>query len=675
MSTLAVPLAAEPSVDEGFRELVDGLDAIVWEGDPEGRCAAFVSRRTEELLGYPAKRWLSEPDFWVTVVHPEDRDGVVAAMRGIVEESHRGTLEYRFIAADGRVVWVRNSWQCIRLPDGRRRMRGMAVDITEQRRAEEELRSSEERVRKIFESSHDAILILDPNRDRIIDCNPRACEMLGYTRPELLALPMSQIHGPDHAQQIALIQSVMRTGRGHTHDLVCVTRTGATIPSEISASVLGLPGGAAIVAIIRDIRERKRMEKVQRLLGDVSAELAATLDYETTLDRMAHLVVPTVADGCLVDVVESDAAIRRVAVAHVDPVRRHVLRSDVPESTRRRSTQRPHEIVVPIVSRKQTLGVLTLIADVSRRRFCEADVQLARGLADRCAHAIENARLYRETQLAVRVREEFLAATSHELRTPLHHIKAFVSSLRLPDINWDEDTRQDFLAEIEREADRLGRLIADLLDLSRVESGGLDASQRQAHSPADLVQGGLDRVRGLLEGWRLIVDVPSDLPPVHVDVAQLEGVVANLVENATKYAKPHGTIQIRARTDAGNIELVVEDDGPGIATEHLEMVFDKFFRVRTSEHSAIPGTGLGLAICRAVVRGHGGQIRAENREEGGARFVISLPQLRASRRPRGRLPRRQKNSPSVWSARASVRSVTGREPLRFASNGRADLQH
>jgi signal transduction histidine kinase len=265
--------------------------------------------------------------------------------------------------------------------------------------------------------------------------------------------------------------------------------------------------------------------------------LPSSLDYETSLDRVIRLVAPAVADSCAVDLVQPGLPPRRI-VAHADP-RRLDRRRPRPagHAARIRPMLRPNSIVVPIAIRRQTLGVLRLTIDSSGRRFTQGDLRLARELAHRCAHAIENAQLYRRTQQAVRVRDEFLAATSHELRTPLHHIKAFVSSLRLADIEWDEATRQDFLTEIEREADRLGRLIADLLDLSRLESGG--------------------------------------------------------------------TIRIVTRMAGQNIDIVVEDDGPGIAAEHLESIFEKFFRVRNPMQPSIPGTGLGLAICRAAVEAHG----------------------------------------------------------------------
>jgi two-component system sensor histidine kinase KdpD len=232
---------------------------------------------------------------------------------------------------------------------------------------------------------------------------------------------------------------------------------------------------------------------------------------------------------------------------------------------------------------------------------------------------------------ALGVREELLAATSHELRTPLAHIKGFTSSLRQSDIEWDEPTRQDFLAEIEREADRLTELIDDLLNMSRLESGVAAQHERAGVTPAVFISAGLDRVRGLLGDARVRVDVRPDLPEVSADAVQLEQVIANLVENAAKYGKATVQIGVTAARVADELELAVEDDGPGIPEEDLEHVFDKFYRARQTEHSGVPGTGLGLAICKAIVEAHAGRIWAENLSRGGARLVVRLPIQSAAR--------------------------------------------
>ena len=209
------------------------------------------------------------------------------------------------------------------------------------------------------------------------------------------------------------------------------------------------------------------------------------------------------------------------------------------------------------------------------------------------------------------------------MRTPISHVKGFVSSLRQRDVEWDEDARQDFLAEIERETDRLAKLIGDLLDMTRLESGGLEHIERAPVFPAALVGGGLDRVRGLVRRHNVQVEVDPDLPPVLGDAAQLERVIANLAENAAKFSPPGSTIRIAGNWTESAVELRIEDEGPGVAADQLEQIFEKFYRGRNGTTS-VPGTGLGLSICRRIVEAHGGRIRAE-RAVRGARFVVELP--------------------------------------------------
>ncbi|MDP8923991.1 MAG: GAF domain-containing protein, partial [Chloroflexota bacterium] len=420
--------------------------------------------------------------------------------------------------------------------------------------------------------------------------------------------------------------------------------------------------------LIREQAARAEAEAAQQrfaFLAEASRALAASLDYEATLAAVAQLAVPRLADYCVVDVVDANGQVRRVATAHADPAKASlvaalcdyppdrndmagigkVLRTgeaeilaEIPPSLleaesddgRQRETMlalAPRSaMIVPLLARGRTLGAIALFHAESGRRYDDGDLAFVRELAGRAALAVDNARLYREAQHAVRVRDEFLAAASHELRTPLSHVKGFVSSLRQADVDWDEETRQDFLAEAEREADRLAKLIGDLLDMTRLESGELDRVTRVPVAPVAIVAGGLDRVRGLVGDHPLDVCVPSDLAPVLGDSSQLERVVANLVENAAKYSPPDAPIRVSVEQTDGTLVLCVDDDGPGIPDQYLEQIFDKFFRVR-SERAPVPGTGLGLAICRRIVEAHGGRIHAENRPEGGARLVVTLPAL------------------------------------------------
>jgi K+-sensing histidine kinase KdpD len=415
------------------------------------------------------------------------------------------------------------------------------------------------------------------------------------------------------------------------------------------------------VATLYDVTQQKRAAAAEHFLAEASRQLASSLDYEATLANVVRLAVPTLATWCTVHLVEPDGVLRQVAAVHADPLRGEallhrglpskpevplgiakVVQAGCPElvpnvSSWSTTAGLPSEEVsvlhelqvrsymaVPLLARGQAIGAICLVRAEPEGPYGADDLALAEELATRCAMAIDNARLHHRTEQAVRVRDEFLAATSHELRTPLAHIKGFVSTLRQPDVQWDEATRQDFLGEIEREADRLSKLIGDLLDITRIESGGLEPMALAPISPGALVSGGLDRVRGLVADRRISVNVPSDLPAVRVDASQLERVIANLVENAAKFSPPDGQIRILGTRADGAVELWVEDEGPGIPAEHLAHVFEKFYRV-PSDRATTPGTGLGLAICRRLVETHGGRISVENRCAGGARFVVSLP--------------------------------------------------
>jgi two-component system, OmpR family, sensor histidine kinase KdpD len=218
-----------------------------------------------------------------------------------------------------------------------------------------------------------------------------------------------------------------------------------------------------------------------------------------------------------------------------------------------------------------------------------------------------------------------LSATAHELRLPLSHIKGFVSTLRRLDIEWDEGTKQEFLAEIEHETDRLDEMIDELMGGANARHRRPRHPQRAPAAPADLIAGGLDRVRGLLCGRSVDIYAPRDLPLIEVDAGAIERAIANLVHNSVKYAPADSHIRIGARVVRRTIELCVEDDGPGIPPEDREQIFAPSYRGPQAWSSGRPGDGLGLTICESIVKAHRGRIWADDGPSGGARFTIALP--------------------------------------------------
>jgi two-component system sensor histidine kinase KdpD len=197
--------------------------------------------------------------------------------------------------------------------------------------------------------------------------------------------------------------------------------------------------------------------------------------------------------------------------------------------------------------------------------------------------------------------------------------------LRRPDVDWDEPTRAEFLAQIERETDRLSDLVNELMDRTGGKHCRARHPQRVPTLPLALVAGGLDRVRGLLDGRRIDVHVPAELPMIEVDASAIERVIANLVQNALKYAPADSQIRISGRVVDAVFELRVDDDGPGISPRYRNQIFNRFFRGPEARSSGRPGSGLGLAICLSIVNAHGGRIWADARRGGGTRVTVQLP--------------------------------------------------
>jgi two-component system sensor histidine kinase KdpD len=222
--------------------------------------------------------------------------------------------------------------------------------------------------------------------------------------------------------------------------------------------------------------------------------------------------------------------------------------------------------------------------------------------------------------------EETLAATAHELRLPLSHIKGFVTSLRRTDVDWGAETQSEFFAQIGLETDRLAELVDSLLAAHTRRGSHKPATDLAFIYPANVVQGGLERIRGLFGERPLRLDVPPTLPSFQVHANQMERVLANLIQNAIKYSPPGSPISISARiTHAAELEFTVEDEGPGIPEEDRERIFEPFFRNHTAAESEVSGHGLGLAICQSIVLAHRGRIEVADRPAGGARFSVFLP--------------------------------------------------
>ncbi len=290
---------------------------------------------------------------------------------------------------------------------------------------------------------------------------------------------------------------------------------------------------------------------------------------------------------------------------------------------------------VPIKSKDKVLGVLGVFSR-SPRQLSSQEVQLLAATGHQIGVAIENVRLAEKaSEIEIlrelnRLRSELIANVSHELRTPLGLIKIFCTTLLREDVEFDRETQRDLLRDIEEGADRLEKIVDNLLDLSQMKDGRLRLDKR----PTDVGQ----LARAVIEAIKLEMDVqptqhrfahdfPSDPLVAIVDSKRIEQVLRNLLSNAIKYSPEGGTITVQGRGDKRQLLVRVSDQGMGIPSEDLERVFERFYRVETEITQSVRGAGLGLAVCRGIVEAHGGHIWVESTLGVGSNFYFTLPVL------------------------------------------------
>jgi len=412
----------------------------------------------------------------------------------------------------------------------------------------------------------------------------------------------------------------------------------------------------------------RAVERRLAFLAEASAHLASSLDYETTLRGVAHAAVPEMADWCVVDTLDADGSVRLLAVAHVDPgqealvreLRRRyppapearyglqkVLASGRPElypeilPAWRQAAARDAEhlrmmqaldarssMCVPLRARGQTLGAVTFVCADSGRRYSPSDVALAQDLADRCALALDNARLHSQLQETIRAREAFLASLAHDLKTPLTASMGYAQLMRREATTAGRSASARRVAEwaaiIEENTARAAGLLDELLDIARLEAGhSLELGRR----PTDLValaeRAATAHRRGK-ERHRITVGAQEPALVGAWDAARLARVLDNLLGNAVKYSPNGGEIAVRLMRDGPWAVLTVADHGLGIPAEDRSRIFERFQRGRNVA-GRVAGSGVGLAGVRHVVEQHGGSIAVESQEGVGSTFTVRLP--------------------------------------------------
>jgi len=242
-------------------------------------------------------------------------------------------------------------------------------------------------------------------------------------------------------------------------------------------------------------------------------------------------------------------------------------------------------------------------------------------LAIERVHLFENENKARVFEESDRLKTSLLNSISHELRSPLAAIKASISSLRSGAVAWDSPAREELIATVDEETDQLNLLVGNLLDMSRIEAGAL-LPKKQWNSISEIISGVASRLSSQTQHHKLILELPPELPLVPTDFVMMEQVFTNLISNSVKYAPPETPILINALKESATLVIKVTNQSPPVPEEHLDHIFDKFFRITKADK--VTGTGLGLSICKGIIEAHEGKIWAENTSDGFC-FKIALP--------------------------------------------------
>lgn len=611
---------------------------------------------------------------------------IARAFRGEIMVTPPVRYDAAFVAAGAHTLWTTGHFYPLFGAD--HVQHGVALvhlNLTARVGVEEALRHSEHRLRMALDAGHMGTWewIIDEDRVRWSDTLERIHGLAPGTFAGTFEAYEQDIH-PDDRERV--FHTIGRTFEGEDHHLSyrILRPDGTERWVEAHGRLVRDEDGRPqrLVGVCTDVTEKHHADAATRFLIEASDVLASSLDYDVTLSNVARLAVPTLADYCIIDLLEPDTelGVRRVATAHADPerdlllagVRRFppVLDSDgVVARTIR--TGEPviaspitdvvleasaagrvaHQAILkklaptsvlctPLIVRGTTLGTILLAFAESGRSYDADDIPLATELARRAALAVDGARLLRATSLARaaaeraaeearaanRAKSDFLAVMSHELRTPLNAIGGYAELLALGIHGPVTQEQSDDLERIKRSQRHLLSLINDLLNYAKLEAG-----QVLYEIDDVLVQDAFASLEHLVapqfstKGVRCVFREIGATLAVRADAEKLRQILVNLLSNAVKFTPSGGSVEVSAVRHGHTVSISVSDTGVGIPEAKMDAIFEPFVQLSRDLTHNQEGTGLGLAISRDLARAMNGDLCAASQVDRGSVFTLTLP--------------------------------------------------
>jgi PAS domain S-box-containing protein len=529
------------------------------------------------------------------------------------------------------------------------------------------LSDSEERFRLLIDSLQDYSVFPLSVDGRVSNWNLGAERLKGFSTQEALGLHISRFF-PDEENAENVPERILRRaaaeGRAEYEGWL-LRKDGSQFWGTVILGAMRDQDGRlrGFSNIARDLTERKKAEKARAFLSEAGEALTGSLEYERTLQEVARLAVHSMADWCVV-AVQGIKGLAVVSAAHMDRSREprmrellrvlsegelrlsrgigHVVRtgqSDLCPDTleaawvrRALGVDTPQRLTelgarsymcVPLKARGDTFGALVFVSVTSG--YGPVDLALAEELARRAGLAVDNARLFRKAQEALRARDEFLSMASHDLRSPLTSLRLQLQAVRRDMQGGEPRSNEKLSVRVEsmvRQTDRMLRMMDALLDITQMTAGRLDL-KRQKLDLVELVRGSVATLDEELRQSGVEIRVHADGPVEGSwDRLRIEQVIDNLLSNAVKYGKGR-PVDLTVSSDGHMAKLVIRDQGVGIAPEDQGRLFERFERVRLDRD--VTGYGVGLWIVRRVVDAHAGSITVESKLGEGSSFIVQLP--------------------------------------------------
>jgi PAS domain S-box-containing protein len=619
------------------RSLIADLEAIVWEADARTMTHLFVSEGAADILGYSPREWVDDPSFWADHVHPEDRSRAVGEFVRAATDGDRFDMEYRFLAADDTVVWLRDLGHVVKDVDGNPSLvRGLMVEITAQKHGKAEQTEAETRYQSLVEQLP-AIVYSEPYGLGSLDImyiSPRVDQILGIPPSRWMAEPgiwLESMYEEDRARVEAENRHADETGEPFESEYRMVAQDGRLVWFHDQAALIRDAAGEPLFwqGFMLDITARKEAEFRRaeaearyRALVEQTPAIAYIDAIEGPVSTLYISPQTTEILGYTPEEWYEDPQLWS-KIVHPDDATRddYVDESGLPVSSEYRLIAKDGRAV-------WVHDQASLISDEDGKpKFWQGllvDIT-AQKEAERLAGALE---VERKTARRLRdvdqMKNTFLQAVSHDLRTPLAAILGLAITLSREDLDVDIDEARELAGRIAQNARKLDRIVNDLLDIDRLSRGIVEPTLRMA-DVGDLVRALV--VESDLAGERRLT-VTTEPVTIPVDAAKVERIVENLLANTGRHTPRTAQVWVRVQRRDDGALITVEDDGPGVPDELRDAIFEPFAQGDPSSHS--PGVGVGLTLVARFTELHGGRAWVEPREGGGASFHVFLPAMPAA---------------------------------------------